>query len=278
LNKLRSYEGIAVLYKNIAKKLRFRINSDEFAIGDVLPTERQLMEEYQASRVSIRKAIDELVAIDLIEKKQGSGTYIKQKEVVHLMDQLRSGLESSQEIGQTITSDVLEFAIVYPDDEIANRLKIKTTDRVYYIKRLRKVNDRPQIIEESYMPVSLFPELTIRTLERSKFEYIEKNLGLIIEGSYQEFSPVIPDKEEERLLNLQGREPVLQITSLSNFQDGTIFDYSIMKFKASEYLHAMYIRRETQGPILSQKQGLITERETIPHASTEETLKFYPVQ
>jgi DNA-binding GntR family transcriptional regulator len=149
---------------------------------------------------------------------------------------------------------------------------------VYYIKRLRKVNDRPQIIEESYMPVSLFPELTIRTLERSKFEYIEKNLGLIIEGSYQEFSPVIPDKEEERLLNLQGREPVLQITSLSNFQDGTIFDYSIMKFKASEYLHAMYIRRETQGPILSQKQGLITERETIPHASTEETLKFYPVQ
>ncbi len=81
-----------MLYKNIAKKLRFRINSDEFAIGDVLPTERQLMEENQASRVSIRNAIDELVAIDLMEKKQGSGTYIKQNDVVHLMDQLRSGL------------------------------------------------------------------------------------------------------------------------------------------------------------------------------------------
>ncbi len=267
-----------MLYKNIAKKLRFRINSDEFTIGDVLPTERQLMEEYQASRVSIRKAIDELVAIDLIEKKQGSGTYIKQKEVVHLMDQLRSGLESSQEIGQTITSDVLEFAIVYPDDEIANRLKINTTDRVYYTKRLRKINDRPQIIEESFMPVNLFPELTIRTLERSKFEYIEKNLGLIIEGSYQEFSPVIPDKEEERLLNLQGREPVLQITSLSNFQDGTIFDYSIMKFKASEYLHAIYVRRETQGPLLSQKKGSTTDHDSQLHASAEETLKFYPVQ
>jgi GntR family glv operon transcriptional regulator len=267
-----------VLYKNIAKKLRFRINSDEFVVGDVLPTERQLMEEYQASRVSIRKAIDELVTLDLIEKKQGSGTYIKQKEVVHLMDQLRSGLESSQKIGQTITSDVLAFSIIYPDDEIANRLKIKTTDRVYYTKRLRKLNERPQIIEESFMPVSLFPELTIRVLEHSKFEYIEDKLGLKIEGSYQEFSPVLADKEEEKLLNLQGREPVLQITSLSNFQDGTIFDYSIMKFKASEYLHAMYIRRETQGPILSQKQGLVTDRETTPHASAEENLKFYPVQ
>ena len=266
-----------MLYKNIAKKLRFRINSDEFAIGDVLPTERQLMEEYQASRVSIRKAIEELVVLDLIEKKQGSGTYIKRKEVVHLMSPLQSGLESSNERGQTITSDVLEFAIVYPDDEIANRLKINTTDRVYYTKRLRKINDRPQIIEESFMPVNLFPELSIRTLERSKFEYIEKNLGLIIEGSYQEFSPVIPDKEEEKLLNLQGREPVLQITSLSNFQDGTIFDYSIMKFKASEYLHAIYVRRETQGPLLSQKKST-TDHDSQLHASTEETLKFYPVQ
>lgn len=244
-----------MLYKDIAKKLRFRINSDEFSIGDVLPTERQLMEEYQASRVSIRKAIDELVTLDLIEKKQGSGTYIKQKEIVHLMNPLQSGLESSKERGQTISSDVLEFAIIYPDDEIANRLKLTTADRVYHTKRLRKINGRPQVIEESFMPVHLFPELTIRTLERSKFEYIEKGLKLIIEGSYQEFSPVLANKEEEKLLNLQGREPILQITSLSNFQDGTIFDYSIMKFKASEYLHAMYVNRSTQGPLLSEKKS-----------------------
>ena len=243
-----------MLYKNIAKKLRFRINSDEFNVGDVLPTERQLMEEYQASRVSIRKAIDELVELDLIEKKQGSGTYIKQKEIVHMMQPLRSGVESSQEIGQSITSEVIEFSIIYPDTEIAQRLKISTTDRVYRTKRVRKINDRPQIIEESFMPVALFPELTIRVLEHSKFNYIEEKLGMQIEGSYQEFSPILPDKEEELLLNIQNREPMLQITSLSNFKDGTIFDYSIMKFKANEYLHAMYVNRNTQGPLLSEKK------------------------
>ncbi len=267
-----------MLYKNIAKKLRFRINSDEFAIGDVLPTERQLMEEYQASRVSIRKAIDELVTLDLIEKKQGSGTYIKQKEIVHMMQPLRSGVESSQEIGKRITSEVIEFSIVYPDTEIAQRLKISQAERVYHTKRVRKINDRPQIIEESFMPVALFPELTIRVLEHSKFEYIEDKLGLKIEGSYQEFSPVLPDKEEEQLLNIQNREPVLQITSLSNFQDGTIFDYSVMKFKASEYLHAMYVHRETQGPILSQKKLSTPDNQIHSSAPTEETLKFYPVQ
>ena len=104
------------------------------------------------------------------------------------------------------------------------------------------------------MPVALFPELTIRVLEHSKFNYIEEKLGMQIEGSYQEFSPILPDKEEELLLNIQNREPMLQITSLSNFKDGTIFDYSIMKFKANEYLHAMYVNRNTQGPLLSEKK------------------------
>ena len=232
-----------MLYKDITKKLRFRINSDEFSVGDVLPTERQLMEEYQVSRVSIRKALAELQMLALIERRHGSGSYIMQKEVVHFMHPLKSGVESSEETGEKITSEVLEFAIVDPDREIADRLKIKSGDRVYYIKRLRKINNRPQIIEDSFMPVSLFAELTIRTLEHSKFEYIEKTLGLEIEGSYQEFSPIIPDKQEALLLNMQGKEPLLQITTISNFSDGTIFDYSIMKFKSSEYKHASYANR-----------------------------------
>jgi len=242
-----------VLYKDIAKKLRFRINSDEFSLGDVLPTERQLMDEYHASRVSIRKAIDELVKQGLLEKIQGSGTYIRQKTGVHLLNPLRSGIEDSVSVGQTISSDVIEFAVIRPPQEILSRLKITEDERVYYIKRLRKMNERPQIIEESYMPVRLFPELTVRVLQQSKYEYIEKNLGMKIAGSYQEFSPVMPTKDEEHLLNIETAEPLLQITSLSDFEDGTLFDYSIMKFKASEYLHAMYVHRDKQGPILSQK-------------------------
>lgn len=242
-----------MLYKDIAKKLRFRINSDEFSIGDVLPTERQLMDEYHASRVSIRKAIDELVKQGLLEKIQGSGTYIRQKTGVHLLHPLRSGFEDSAEIGQTISSEVIEFAVIRPAQEIISRLKISPDERVYYIKRVRKMNDRPQILEESYMPVRLFPDLTVRILERSKYEYIEKTLGMRIAGSYQEFSPVMPSKDEEHLLNIESPEPLLQITSLSDFEDGTLFDYSVMKFKASEYLHAMYVRRDRQGPLLSQK-------------------------
>ena len=127
------------------------------------------MDEYRASRVSIRKAIDELVKQGLLEKIQGSGTYIRQKTSVHLLNPLRSGIEDSLSLGQTISSDVIEFAVIRPPQEILSRLKIAEDERVYYIKRLRKMNERPQIIEESYMPVRLFPELTVRVLQSYNF-------------------------------------------------------------------------------------------------------------
>lgn len=236
-----------MLYKDIAKKLRFRINSDEFEIGDLLPTERQLMQDYQASRVSVRKAIEELVYLNLIEKKQGSGTYIIHKEIVHQLVPLRSGQELSLDGGSTLVSEVLEFTIVYPESEIANRLKISTDERVYHAKRLRKYDDRPQVIEESYMPVNLFPELNIRVLEGSKFEYIEKVMGMKIEGSYQEFTPIQSDKQQQKLLNLPAKECLLQIVSTANLIDGTPIDYSITTIKSSEYLIGLYIPRQNTG-------------------------------
>ena len=183
-----------MLYKDIAKKLRARINSDEFAVGDLLPTERQLMQEYQVSRVSIRKAIEELVALKLIEKRRGSGTYVTHKAIIHQLNPLRGGLEWAQHEGVVLPNQILASPNLYADSEIANQLNLDTTDRVYQIKRLRIYDDRPQIFEESYMPVALFPELSIRVLEGSKFEYIEKVMGLEIKSSVQQFEPVMPDK------------------------------------------------------------------------------------
>ncbi|MCE0496162.1 GntR family transcriptional regulator [Vibrio salinus] len=232
-----------MIYRNIANKLRLRINSDEYSVGDLLPTERQLMEEFKASRVSVRKAIEELVALDLIEKRQGSGTFITHKDVVHQLVPLRSAQERSQEMGEKVISEVLEFSVKVPDSEIAKQLKIESEDKVYYVKRLRRYNGRPQILEESYLPVRVFPELNIRVLEGSKFQYIEKVTQLKIEGCYQEFSSIISDKEKLELLKLNINEPLLQIRSVANLVDGTPIDYSIASIKSSEHILGLYIPR-----------------------------------
>ncbi|KOO11201.1 GntR family transcriptional regulator, partial [Vibrio xuii] len=65
-----------MLYKQVMQELKNRIDSDEFAIGDTLPTEKALVEQYSVSRITIRKAIEELVKLGLVEKRQGAGTTI----------------------------------------------------------------------------------------------------------------------------------------------------------------------------------------------------------
>lgn len=235
-----------MIYKTIAKQLRYRINSDEFAVGDVLPTEKQLMEEYGASRVSVRRAIEELVGAGLVQKRHGSGTYVMQKDVVHFIDSFKSGKESVQAMGKEIQSEVLQFAVIPAEKEVAGRLELAAEAKVYHIQRLRKIGDRPQILEESFMPVALFPELSIKVLEKSKYEYLERQLGVKIDGSFQEFAAMPADKETVRLLNLKDREPVLQITALARMTDGTPFDYSISRFKSSEYHIGIYLHRESR--------------------------------
>ncbi|EKO3774781.1 GntR family transcriptional regulator, partial [Vibrio metschnikovii] len=65
-----------MLYKKVMLALKQRIDSGEFQIGDNLPTETKLVEEYAVSRITVRKAIDELVKMAMVEKRQGAGTTV----------------------------------------------------------------------------------------------------------------------------------------------------------------------------------------------------------
>ncbi|WP_367971387.1 GntR family transcriptional regulator [Vibrio scophthalmi] len=74
-----------MLYKKVMLELKSRIDSNEFTIGDTLPTEKELMAHYSVSRITIRKAIEELVKLGMVEKRQGAGSTIIGKTMVGSM-------------------------------------------------------------------------------------------------------------------------------------------------------------------------------------------------
>ncbi len=72
-----------MIYKSIAERLRIRLNSADFTLNSLLPGEKKLAEEFAVSRMTIRKAIDLLVAWGLVVRRHGSGTYLVRKDVLH---------------------------------------------------------------------------------------------------------------------------------------------------------------------------------------------------
>ncbi|MDU2937860.1 GntR family transcriptional regulator [Superficieibacter sp. BNK-5] len=224
-----------MIYKSIADKLRLRLNSENYNVGSPLPGEKKLAEEYGVSRMTIRKAIDLLIHWGLVARKHGSGTYVIQKDVYQETTNLTGLCEVMESQGRIVFSKVLEFVVMPAPPAIARQLRIQTDERIYYSRRLRYVDDKPIMLEDSYMPVKLFRNLSIAHLEGSKFRYIENECGITITGNYESLSPVLADRKMAQLMLVEESTPLLRITSLSYSDSGEFLNYSIMFRNASEY-------------------------------------------
>ena len=239
-----------MIYKSIADRLRLRLNSADFAIGSPLPGEKKLAEEFGVARMTIRKAIDLLVDWGLVVRRHGSGTYVARKDVHHETSNLTGLAEVLRKQGKEVVSQVLAFEVMPAPPAIASLLRIKIDERIYFSRRVRYVDDKPLMLEDSYMPVKLFRNLSLSHLEGSKFDYIEKECGIIISGNYETLTPVLADKQLARSMNVPEQTPLLRITSLSYSDSGEFLNYSVMFRNASEYQVDYHLRRvQAQSPL-----------------------------
>ncbi|WP_058910690.1 GntR family transcriptional regulator [Entomohabitans teleogrylli] len=232
-----------MIYKSIADRLRLRLNSADYPIGSPLPGEKALAREFGVSRMTIRKATDLLVSWGLVIRRHGSGTYVAKKDIHHETSNLTGLVEVMRDHGKVVTSEVLNFEVIPAPPAIASQLRIKTDERIYYSRRIRFIDGKPLMLEDSYMPVKLFRNLSLAHIEGSKFTYIEEECHITISGNYETLTPVLADRQTAAILNIAEGTPILRITSLSYSDEGVFLNYSVMFRDASEYQVDYHLRR-----------------------------------
>ncbi|KHE67881.1 GntR family transcriptional regulator [Halobacillus sp. BBL2006] len=225
----------APLYRRIAQQIKDEIEEGNWMEGEAIPTENHLSEQYNASRVTIRQAIKVLVEDGLLEKIQGSGTYVKEQKIEHNIFELLSFTEEMRKLNKEPVNHILDFRLIAPPDYVRRRLKLAPDEKVFYVRRQRLVDGVPYVLEDTYLPVALFPNLSYSIMSGSKYDYIEKEVGMKIKDSFQEVIPVLPSREIAEALNVDESLPILKMESHSVFVDGTIFEYSENHFKSDEY-------------------------------------------
>ncbi|RWZ58780.1 GntR family transcriptional regulator [Halobacillus fulvus] len=225
----------APLYRRIAQKIKQEIENGHWQAGEAIPTELHLSEQYGASRVTVRQAIKVLVNEGLLEKVQGSGTYVKEQKIEHNIFELVSFTEEMRSLNKEPVNRVLDFQLIEPTDHVRRMLRLSEGEKVFYVRRQRVVDDIPYVLEDTYLPVSLFPNLSYGIMTGSKYDYIEKEVGMKIKDSFQEVIPILPDQNIAEALTVEEGTPILKIQSYSVFEDGTVFEYSENHFKSDEY-------------------------------------------
>lgn len=231
------------MYRQIADVLREQVAKGELKPGDALPTESTLQSRFEVSRVTIRQALKLLTEQNIIESIQGSGWYVKEERVNYDIYQLTSFYEKLADRQVETHSEVKVFEVIPAGEMLAEWLQLAAEDKVWHVKRVRFIKQKAVTLEETWMPLALFPDLTWEVMENSKYHYIEQIKKMVIDRSEQELVPVMPSDEAIAALALDPAKPILEKVSRGFLKDGRVFEYSRNVFNSDDYKFTLVAKR-----------------------------------
>ena len=232
------------LYYQLEEQIKKSIISEELQPGDVLPSERELSENYQISRMTVRQAITNLVNKGYLYREKGKGTFVSSQKFEQNLQGLTSFTEDMKARNLAPGSKLLHFEISPAIEEIKEWLSLEEEELIYKIKRLRLANDEPIAVETSYLPVKLIPGLTPDILGNSLYKYIEDDLQLSIGHAAQTVEAAIVRDEDIKHLNVNKNVPVLLIQRETYLEDGTPLEIVKSSYRADRYKFKINIERK----------------------------------
>ena len=221
-------------YEKIAACIKGKIANGEYKGNEQLPFEKDLCEKFDASKMTVKKALDLLVAEGLIVKRRGAGTFVKdisKNEIEDIIIKNQFVGLTSRMAGHDVETNLLDFKIINADKTIADNLKIEKDDFVYFIHRVRLVDGKATVIEKTYMPLYLFPSIKKIDVEGSIYSYIEDKLKYKIQSSHSIVRAKKSDDLDKKYLKLQSDEPVLEIERIGYLDNGKVFEYSFSRHR-----------------------------------------------
>lgn len=212
--------------KEITKDLIKKIINGELKKLSKLESESKLASLYNCNRHTVRNAIKELIEKGYVTKPHGGATYINNLPKNHILN-LSSMCELH--IPNNLSSKVLNFKQVFPSQILAEKFNITCDKKLWKITRARYVNKEFKHIEYTYMPVSLFPDLTIDICKNSILSYIDSKEDISISHAHKTIESSFFSEKECELLNLPNNSLALKITNLGFLTNGRIYEYSVNK-------------------------------------------------
>ncbi len=220
-------------YMTIVMDIRHKISSGEYTQGEKLPTIPELCEQYDVSKITVKRAMDDLESLGLIARRRGSGTFVKGIAGTSTLtgarntyDHFENVIPDSEILGTKVTRQVHEFLVVQPPTDIAQILDMDSESFAYYICRTRFTDGMPDRVEHTYVPLRVAPDLKRSMMEGSLYRYIEDQLGLKVASAHRAIGAVHPSIDEAQWLNVDRQTPLVSVRQVGYLDDGTPFEVS----------------------------------------------------
>ena len=225
------------LYAQIKKILFERIQSAEWQPGVCIPTEAELCQSFNVSRITVRRALSELVAEGYLERISGRGTFVTQPPINQSLKQLTSFTQDMQGRGQRPGGRVLDIESILAEPDVASRLNISPTENVILLRRLRLANDEPVAVETACLPARYFDGLQTENLEgQSLYKIMREKFGVVPSRAVQRIMASACPDHEAHLLYIPKKSPVLHIFRTTYDQSERVVESVESFYRGDKYV------------------------------------------
>jgi DNA-binding GntR family transcriptional regulator len=220
------------LYYQLAQAIEAAIRDGELAPGDRFENELALAKRLTLSRPTTRRAIQELVDKGLLVRKRGVGTQVVQNPV-HRRVELTSLFDDLARAGQDPTTQLLEYHVGPPGEEVARELNLAEGRDVVSIRRLRCASGEPLALMMNHLPVEIAPEAA--ELEHSGLYQSLRARGVHIRLARQRIGARGATRAEARLLDEKPGAPLLTMSRTAFDDSGSAVEFGTHCYRASRY-------------------------------------------
>ncbi len=232
------------LYFVVKEDIKSTIESGELKPGDVLATENELCQKYNVSRVTVRRAISELVSDQVLERGFGKSALVSRKAVPRSLNRLTGLFEELKSQGIKCSSYVLSTKVVAADKELAAKIGLEEQVKLRQIERLRYADGDPLCYQNMYIPEEMCVNLdTSKLVNNSLYYLLEADCGVSIASAEQTITSVMSGMRIAALLELHEDSPMLKTVRHAYDKDKHCVEYSESFYVGSRYKLNMTMER-----------------------------------
>lgn len=214
----------------------------ELDVGDALPPERTLAPQFGVSRMTLRRAVEELIREGRLSRRHGAGTFVAEAKISQGLA-VTSFSEDMRQRGCVPSSRTLGVDEVHAGARLGRVLDISPGDLVVKVLRLRLADDAPMALETLHVPRSVAPDLDGDALTgRSFYELLEEWYGLVLDGGVQSIEATVTDETESEFLEVPVHSPAFLFERTSRATDGRVVEFVRSVYRGDRYKFRVDLR------------------------------------
>lgn len=221
-------------YNQIADYYMRQIESKELKDGDKFPSEAEMSQLFMASRITVRRAMDEIFQAGFVERVQGKGSFVRTIKRDMQLNHLRGFTEEMKAKGLTPTSQIISAVTQPCSQHIADHLSLNVGTQITAIERLRLADGEPVAFERVFVPFYLCPDLVHEDLSGSLYSLMSDK-GLKVSKASQSISAGFAPHAVCSLLKISQNAPTLNIERITYTEDDTPLEYVLSIYRSDRY-------------------------------------------